>query len=161
MDPLRELLEVEAIKRLKYRYLRCLDQKLWDDLGECFTEDATCAYGDGKFSFQGRDAILEFLRGSMGAPSFHSAHHVHHPEIELTSETTARGTWALEDTVIESRAGLTIRGAAFYADEYLKRDARWRIRHTGYTRIYEEAHQRKDVPSLRLTASRWGQAEEG
>jgi hypothetical protein len=63
--------------------------------------------------------------------------------------------------VIESRAGFTIRGAAFYADEYVKQGGRWCIRHTGYMRIYEEAHQRKDLPSLRLTASRWGQAEEG
>lgn len=156
MDPLRELVEVEAIKRLKYKYLRCIDQKRWDELAETFTPDATSAYGDGKLSFQGRDAILDFLRKAMSAPSFHSAHHVHHPEIELTSETTARGTWALEDTVIEKDAGWTLRGAAFYADEYEKRDGRWLIRHTGYTRIYEESQLRQDTPSLRLTASRWG-----
>jgi hypothetical protein len=27
-----DLVEVEAIKRLKYRYMRCLDQKLWDEM---------------------------------------------------------------------------------------------------------------------------------
>jgi hypothetical protein len=84
---------------------------------------------------------------------------VHHPEIELTSETTARGTWALEDTVIEKGAGWELRGAAFYADEYVKRGGSWLIRHTGYTRIFEESFLRKDVPSLRLTASRWGTAD--
>ena len=159
MDPLRELVEIEAIKRLKYKYMRCIDQKRWDELAETFAEDATSSYGDGKFSFRGRDAILDFLRGGMSASSFHSAHHVHHPEIELTSETTAKGTWALEDTVIEKAGGWTLRGAAFYADEYLKQNGRWLIRHTGYTRIYEEMEQRKDTPSLTLTASRWASVE--
>jgi len=159
MDPLRELVEVEAIKRLKYKYMRCIDQKLWDELAEVFTADATSSYGDGKFSFRGRDAIIDFLRKGMSAPSFHSSHHVHHPEIELTSDTTAKGTWALEDTVIEKAAGWTLRGAAFYADEYVKQGGRWLIRHTGYTRIYEESQLRKDIPSLRLTSSRWGVAE--
>ena len=105
---------------------------------ETFAADATSSYGDGKFSFQGRDAILEFLSKSMQAASFRSAHHVHHPEIELTSETTAKGTWALEDTVIEEAAGWWLRGAAFYTDEYVKQGGRWLIRHTGYKRLFEE-----------------------
>ena len=159
MDPLRELVEIEAIKRLKYKYLRCLDQKLWDEIAECFTEDATCSYGGGRYSFQGREQILAFLRNAMGAETLLSSHRVHHPEIELTSETAARGVWALEDTVIEKAAGWSLRGAAFYSDEYLKQTGRWLIRHTGYTRIYEESHLRKDIPSLRLTASRWGTAD--
>jgi len=46
----------------------------------------------------------------------------------VTSPITARGTWALEDTVIESRVGFTLRGAAFYADEYVKQGGRWLIR---------------------------------
>ena len=33
-----DLVEIEAIKRVKYAYMRCLDQKLWDELEGCFTE---------------------------------------------------------------------------------------------------------------------------
>jgi hypothetical protein len=58
---MNELIELEAIKRLKYKYLRCLDLKRWADLAECFTADATSAYGGGKYSFEGRDAIMDFL----------------------------------------------------------------------------------------------------
>jgi len=142
MDPLRQLVEIEAIKRLKYKYMRCIDQKRWDELAETFAADATSSYGDGKFSFQGREAILDFLSKSMSASTFQSAHHVHHPEIELTSETTAKGTWALEDTVIEKAAGWSLRGAAFYSDEYVKQDGRWLILHTGYKRLFEETQTR-------------------
>jgi hypothetical protein len=154
-----DLVEIEAIKRLKYRYLRCLDEKLWDELRDCFSEDATSAYSDGQLSFDGRDAILEFLRSAMGAASFHSSHFVHHPEIDLVGPAAATGVWALEDTIIEASAGITIRGAGFYSDEYRKSDGVWRIGHTGYRRTWEEMQTRKHVPGLRLTASAWGAAE--
>ena len=159
-----DLIEIEAIKRLKYKYMRCLDQKRWDEIAECFTADATAAYSGGKYSYDGRDAIVEFLRKSMGADTFHSAHQVHHPEIELTSDSTATGTWALQDTVIGTQWDIIIRGAAFYEDEYVKEDGTWRIRHTGYKRPFEEMFSRKDIPSLKLTASWWtsgGQSEIG
>jgi len=155
MDDATRLLEIEAIKQLKYRYLRCLDQKRWEELAGCFTPDAKSSYSGGKYAFDGRDAILAFLEKSMGADSFLSSHTVHHPEIELTSDTTARGVWALEDTVIETRANLVISGAAFYEDEYVKQDGAWKIRSTGYVRTYEEMWSRADVPSLKLTANRW------
>jgi hypothetical protein len=151
-----DLVEHEAIKRLKYKYLRCLDQKRWDEMRECFTEDAVAAYSGGKYAYDGRDAILDFLRRAMGAETFLSSHRVHHPEIELRSPNEATATWALEDVVIEEKWGITIRGAAFYEDEYVKQDGRWRIRRTGYKRTYEEIQSRKDVPGLRLTASWWG-----
>jgi hypothetical protein len=151
-----ELLEIEAIKRLKYKYMRCLDQKRWDEMEECFAPDATAAYSGGKYSYSGRDAILGFLRTSMGADSFLSSHRVHHPEIEIQSAVAATGTWALEDVVIDTQWQITIRGAAFYTDEYVKEDGAWKIQHTGYLRTYEEIQSRKDVPGLRLTASWWG-----
>ena len=150
-----DLVEIEQIKQLKYKYMRCVDQKLWQELPECFTEAATCAYSGGKYAHEGRDAICSWLESSMGADSFHSSHRVHHPEIQLTSGTTATGTWALEDTVIETRFEITIRGAAFYEDRYVKQDDGWKIEHTGYTRSFEEMQSRKDMPGLKLTASAW------
>ena len=42
-----DLVEIELIKRLKYKYARCLDQKLWAEIAECFTADAHAAYSGG------------------------------------------------------------------------------------------------------------------
>ncbi len=153
---LDDLVEIHSIKQLKYKYMRCLDQKLWSEMGECFVEDASSSYSGGKYSQQGREAILEFLEGSMGHETFLSSHRVSHPEIELTSATTATGVWALDDVVIDTRYGFTLRGAGFYADSYVKQDGRWRIQSTGYRRTFEEMQSRKDVPGLKLTASWWG-----
>lgn len=144
MDDAKRLCEIEAIKQLKYRYMRGVDEKLWDQIEACFVPEATCAYSGGKYAFDGRDAIMKFLTESMDRPSFLSAHRVHQPEIELTSDTTATGTWALDDYVIDDQHGVTIHGAAFYRDRYVKRDGEWKIEHTGYTRTFEQMQARKD-----------------
>ena len=116
-----DLVEIELIKRLKYKYMRCLDQKLWDVVGECFTPDATASYSGGVYSFEGRDAIVEFLRTSMGSTTMLTSHRCHHPEIDLDEDRAgANGTWAFEDTVILTDVGVTVQGAAFYHDRYVK-----------------------------------------
>jgi hypothetical protein len=153
-----DLQEIEAIKRLKYRYCRCLDEKRWEELGECLIENATAAYSDGTYSFAGRAAILGFLREALGPTTRISSHQVHQPEIDLTSPTTATGVWALEDLVIETSANVTIRGTAFYRDEYVKVGGEWKIKSTGYSRIYEEMQSRTETPSLRLTINRWAKS---
>jgi hypothetical protein len=150
-----DLVEIEAIKRVKFAYMRCLDQKRFDEIGELFTDDAVAAYSGGKYEYRGRDDIVGFLKRTMSAETFLSSHRVHQPEIDLTSATTATGTWAMDDVVVETMWQITIRGAAFYEDEYLKEDGRWRISRTGYKRTYEEIQPRADVPGLRLTASWW------
>ena len=148
--------DLEAIKRCKYKYMRCLDQKRWGEIRECFSQDAVAAYSGGKYAFEGLEAIVGFLEKSMGAETFHSSHRVHHPEIDFTSPTTAQGIWALEDVVVETRWNITIQGAAFYEDEYRKGvDGIWRICRTGYKRTYEEVFPRSSIDGLKLTASYW------
>jgi hypothetical protein len=148
MSPLEE---IEAIKRLKYKYFRCLDSKRWGELAECFTPDASAAYDSGKYSFQGRERILAFLEAALGRASMITLHQGHHPEIELTSPTTATGTWYLEDQVIDAQRNTTLRGAAFYHDEYVKQGGAWKLLSTGYVRTFEEVQDRSETPSLKLT----------
>ena len=143
-----DLVEIEEIKRLKYRYVRCLDQKRWDEIADCFVPDAVASYGGGAWAFEGRDAILEFLRSSMGSQQFLSAHRVGQPEIDITGPDTATGTWALMDLVLQLEFGVDIRGAAFYEDTYLKVEGQWRIKSTGYKRTYEELQPRSSEITL-------------
>jgi ketosteroid isomerase-like protein len=148
-----ELVEIDAIKRLKYRYVRLLDLKEWDELAKCFVEDATASYAGGEHSFEGRDAIMAFLQNSLGSTSILTSHKVHQPEIELLGPDAATAVWGLEDVVVHTEAGLTIRGAAFYEDRYVKTAEGWRIQHTGYRRVYEEVERRG--AELKLRASWW------
>jgi SnoaL-like domain len=152
---LEDLLDIHAIHELKHRYLRCLDQKAWDELETCLTEDATASYGGGAVDLDGRAAILEFLTSSMGSTGMLTSHRGSQPEIDLIGPADATGTWALEDVVIHQDFGVTIHGASFYEDRYLKVDGTWRICATGYKRTYEEIWPRASLDGLRLSADFW------
>ena len=145
--------DIAQIKQLKYKYFRCLDSKRWQEMTSCFVDEATAAYDSGKYSYEGRDAILSFLEGALGNPEIISMHHGHHPEIELVSDTEAVGTWYLEDYVIFKETSLRLRGAAFYRDTYTKVDGEWKIVHTGYVRTFEEIHDGGTASSWQITSS--------
>ncbi len=147
---MNKLEEIEAIRRLKYKYFRCLDSKKWDELGQCFAEDARSSFSGGAHSYNGRDAIIEFFKEGLPYTRL-SMHQGHHPEIEITGNTTATGTWALEDYLIDTQGNWSMRGAAFYHDEYAKINGEWKIKSTGYDRIFEEFWSRADSPSLKIT----------
>ena len=151
-----DLVEIEAIKQVKYRYFRFLDLKMWDEMIDLFVPEATCAYSAGAYSYEGRDAIVADFRKSMGRETFLSSHKAHHPEITLNGDDTATGIWSLEDWVIDMQWGLDIRGAAFYTDDYVKRDGEWKILRTAYKRVMEELSPRSGRTGLQLTASYWG-----
>ena len=159
MDSLQELIDIEAIKQLKARYMRGVDTKDWELLASTFAPDARSVYSGGKYSFEGRDAIMGFLSESLGRRDIATLHHAHTPEIEITSETTARGTWYLEDFVINEAqgtehmpGGTQLHGTGIYSDEYVKIDGEWKIALTGYERIFED-HQPRH-PDSRLQ-TRW------
>ena len=153
-----DLVELERIQRLKYRYLRCVDLKLWDEIADVFTPDATADYGTPSagrpLNLRSRDEIVAFLRDSLG-PGIITLHSAGQPEIDVDGDA-ATGTWRFEDTVIATEYRVVITGAAFYEDRYVRGDDRmWRIAHTGYTRIFEASMSLDDLPSWKLTANRW------
>ena len=150
-----DLATLEEIRQLKYRYLRCVDQKLWDEMAEVFTPDATVDYGTrvyGKpLKITGRDEIVAFFRTQLG-PGILTAHAAGQPEITVDGDT-ATGIWSFQDTVIATEYRVVIAGAAFYHDRYERgADGRWRIAHTGYVRTYETMMSLDDLPSFKMIA---------
>ena len=151
-----DLVTLEEIRQVKYRYLRCVDQKLWDEMADVFTPDATVDYGTMVYGqplkISGRDRIVEFFRTKLGPDiiTVHSAgHSAVHDDLRL-----ARGTWSLQDTVIATEHRVVITGAAFYRDRYERGgDGCWRIAHTGYVRTYEAMMSLDDLPSFKLIAT--------
>lgn len=141
--------DIEQIKRLKYRYCRGIDSADIDLLTSLFTEDASVLYVGGSYRFEaeGRSQILEAL-----SQAFHSEavalHNVHHPEIELTSETTASGIWYLKDWFCDLRHQIITDGSALYRDLYVKRDGQWLIQRATYERIFEIVTPFTEPPNL-------------
>jgi hypothetical protein len=147
---------LEELRQLKYRYLRALDLKLWDEFADTLTDDVQASYGS-HLHCDGRDAVVEFMRNSLG-PQIITVHQVHHPELTVDGDT-ATGRWYLEDKVIVTEHRLLLTGAAFYEDTYRRcADGRWRISSTGYIRSYEATQSLDDLPTWKLTANRWATA---
>ncbi len=138
--------DIEAIKQLKYRYLRTLDLKQWDDFVECFLPEATGDYAG--LVFEDRDALVAYMRENLGDAVI-SAHHAHHPEIIVDGDEAA-GRWYLEDKVIVPDLDFVLEGAAFYTDRYARTPQGWRIAHTGYLRTYEMTMSTADLPSYKV-----------
>ena len=152
-----DLVVLEELRQLKYRYLRALDLKLWDEFADTLTTDVQASYG-ARLQFAGRDAVVDYMRNAL-PPSIITVHQCHHPEISVDGDT-ATGRWYLEDKVIVTEHRLLLTGAAFYDDEYRRcADGAWRISKTGYIRSYEATQSLDDMPSWKLTANRWASAE--
>jgi hypothetical protein len=147
IDPVEEITAIEAIKRLKASYFRCMDTKDWDGFAEVFAPDAvmdmSAEMRDGKTEGSGittgNHEIAAFVRTAVDAVQ--TVHHGHMPEIELTSPTTATGIWAMEDK-LRWPAGSPIRtmhGYGHYHETYEKVDGRWRIKTITLTRLRVDA----------------------
>ena len=71
---MRVLEDVEAIKKLKAAYWRCMDQKLWAEMEQLYTDDATQEAGDWRVEGGGRaivrrlSQVLERCRHSPRRP---------------------------------------------------------------------------------------------
>jgi hypothetical protein len=85
----------------------CVDLKLWDDLAEVFTPDATVDYGTMVYGrplkLTCRDEIIGFLQDKLG-PEMITVHSAGQPEISIDGDE-ATGTWSFEDTGAPVRPG--------------------------------------------------------
>lgn len=151
---LEDVESIEEIRKLKARYCRYFDTKQWPDFFDLFTEDAIfdmrsaasveagagideeaeVGVDDLQGYQSGRDNIATYLAGIV--ENISSVHHVHAPEIELTSADTATGIWALDDWHQFSSGPIkTLHGFGHYHDIYVRQDGNWRIKAVRLTRL--------------------------
>jgi len=128
MDTLDRLLALEEIRLLKARRCRAVDSKDWELYRSCHTPDAkSYALGSDSEPIVGRDAMTESLKVSLAGRT--TVHHVHTPEITLTSPTSAEGVWAMEDMLWWEHKGVDYwtHGYGHYHETYEKHDGQWLI----------------------------------
>jgi hypothetical protein len=133
--------DLEAIRQLKARYCRYLDTKDYDAWRALFAADvvvkldlAVSAGGADPQTMPPLEGIEAFEPVVMsGVADAATMHHCHTPEIELTSESTATGIWAMEDLLIFAD-GNQLHGAGHYHETYEKRDGAWVITSLHLTR---------------------------
>jgi SnoaL-like domain len=143
MEVLQELLELEALKRLKASYFYYMDTKAWDSWLDLFTPDVVLEWDLAVGTRGGnppaqrcvgveeiqRRVVREYLDPST------SVHQGHTPLLELRSETEATGVWAMEDVVIGRPGHPDIHGYGHYRETYRKVDGHWKIATLHLTRL--------------------------
>ena len=131
--------DIEAIKQLKARYFRFMDTKQWSEMRQVFTDDVRVdTTQDGTEVVEGADAFVGPLSEILA--DVITVHHGHMPEIELTSDTTATGIWAMEDHLWwpEDSPLRHLHGYGHYHETYRKGADGWRIASLTLTRLHRE-----------------------
>jgi hypothetical protein len=124
------LADIEAIRQLKARYFRLMDQKRWDDWRDVFVVDVEIRTPDDTGDpnpVVGRDAFIDGLRVMLDPVI--TIHHGHMSEIEIDGDR-ASGVWSMEDHLFwppESGLG-HMWGTGWYEETYRRGDdGSWRI----------------------------------
>jgi hypothetical protein len=100
---MQRLEDMEAIKQLKAKYVRCADTKQWAEWAQLFTED--CHLDTEAGVHEGRDNVVKVISESMKDGV--TVHRVTMPEITLTGPDAATAIWAMQDEVSLSLQGPT------------------------------------------------------
>ena len=116
---LQKLLDRDAIHDVLVRYATSLDDRDWDRLASCFTDDAVADYGTG--IFEGPDAIVGLCR-QMLQPLEVSQHLLGSFEITVNGDIAASRCY-FHAQHVKSGAKLIIAGT--YADSLRHHDGRW------------------------------------
>jgi len=139
MNNIDKLMAIEEIKQLKARYFRGVDSKDWELYRSVFADDVHMDISDDMPNgvFDDADQAVDAAR--QGLSGCQSIHHGHCPEIEIISDTTATGIWAMEDMLFwaddSDFPGQQLHGMGNYIEAYKKIEGRWLIRTMKLSRL--------------------------
>jgi hypothetical protein len=144
MTDVERLLAIEEIKRLKSRYFYYFDYKDWARWrAEVWAPDgARLEVPEANMELVGVDNIIKYASENAGDQI--STHHGHMPDIEILSDTTAKGVWAMEDILRLDRSKpalggyIYLHGFGHYHETYVRLPVGWRLKTTRLTRLYVE-----------------------
>ena len=129
-----ELLEIEAIKQMRYLYSHYYDGNMLDELVSLFTDDAVCEYGEafggdwvGKEQIRAR--YHDFLYGSQRL-AHSQMHAVTNPWIRLGDHDDAHGRWYQLNLNVAEGVENPLNLVGIYDDVYRKVDGQWKIHRT-------------------------------
>ncbi len=146
---IEELLEIEAIRKLRVRYSYYLDALDLDALANLFTENATCEFGPYGV-WRGR-AGIRAKYGQVMAPAiekgpFQSVHANTNHWVELTGAVTAIGRISLLDLAVADGDKNPLIWVGVYDEAYRKTDGDWLIERSTLNFLWPKRHTTGDFP---------------
>ena len=99
-----------------------------------WTEVWTPAIADTPIIVRGRDAVMQMVRNA--TEHVRTVHHGFMPEIEILSERSARGVWAMRDELYDKAGRLIVSGSGHYHETYELSATGWVIKTARLTRLW-------------------------
>ena len=123
---IQQLLDLEAIKQLRYSFSWYLETSDPDALADLFTKDAVIDVGPwGRM--EGQDAIRKgYGRAYKGQDPLTAMHAVTNPRIRLDGDR-ATGKWYLLDLVLGPGDESPLKVVGIYDEDYVKVDGEWKM----------------------------------
>jgi hypothetical protein len=123
----QRLEDIEAIRRLKARYLNACDSQDPEGAKNCFAEGEVLIDMGHVGVFRDREAFARLYQAAGCQPFILDMHHGANPEIEFVDDTHARARWALEYRNLNTQDKTVTFISLIYHDEYAKRAGEWKI----------------------------------
>lgn len=157
MLTLEQLSAIEEIKQLKSSYFRALDTKDWDLMRRIFSSSPTADYRGAVDEEEGSsgsvanavnselltdvETIATGLRDALAGCK--SSHLGGNPEITVSADGTAKGTWAMQDWLWfeEAEPRIRLRGHGHYHNTFVCEGGTWKIHTLRLTRVNVEVTQ--------------------
>ncbi len=123
----QHLEDLEAIRRLKARYLNACDSQDPEGAKNCFAEGEVVIDMGHVGVFRDREGFADIYRTFGCLPFVLDMHHGANPEIEFIDEHHAKALWALEYRNFNTQAKTVTFVSLIYHDEYAKQGGQWKI----------------------------------
>ena len=131
---LRVLEDIEEIKQIQIRYVNGLTITDWDDLVDCFSENAFVDLSEG---YRGKEEIAEFFKGEITWTHIgKEGNYLVHPVISVDGDK-ATGSWLLytlfsQPHTLQTGSMPVAEDApdwmhGFYDMEYVRENGKWKI----------------------------------
>ena len=150
---IEELLEIEAIRKLRTRYSYYLDAGELDALVSLFTDDAVCEFGpygiwEGKAEIAKNYEVVE--RPIIEKGPFQTLHANTNHWVELTGADTALGRVYLIDLAMGDPEKNPLIWLGVYDEAYRKEGSVWRISRSSLQFMWPKRHLTANFPGEHL-----------
>jgi hypothetical protein len=123
----QRLEDIEAIRRLKARYLNACDSQDPESAKNCFAEGEVVIDMGHVGVLRDREEFAKLYKAAGCQPFILDMHHGANPEIEFIDDDHARALWALEYRNINTQAKTVTFVSLMYHDEYARIGGAWKI----------------------------------
>lgn len=144
------LKDIEAIKQLHIRYVNDLTYAKWDDILDCFSEDAVLAVMMGQEPTKGKAGIKDIFMNQVAKSGKHSGREANmtlHPLVTVDGET-AKSNWVIYFVTqpdAKKEALQVVQG--IYDCEYKKENGEWKISYIKWTPRFALGGNPGGIPS--------------